>query len=161
MKKLLLIITLFIGLGNLNAQTKEETIFWFNEYGFDMLNKNESTPHKTGYEMNQDSFTLTSNKVSNGKLAYISAVSFDCLGKVYTENIHLIEDEDKIIITFNEKCVKNKVIDLEDNYNTDSRWLGFKESTSSEDKKRFLKALKHLAKLCGAKEKPKVQKNTF
>ncbi|MFD1293522.1 hypothetical protein ACFQ5N_06715 [Lutibacter holmesii] len=80
MKKLLLIITLFIGLGNVNAQsdaTLEETINWINEIALSR-------------QINSEKYNVTSINIDSNKKQIIYSRTYDS------------EETDPVITKFNE-----------------------------------------------------------
>jgi hypothetical protein len=167
MKKTLLILSfLFASIFCSNAQTKEETIYWVKEYGFDMLgNYNSSFTDK--YEINKNGIKLTTKHNVTNSFNSETYMSFDCLGKMYLEGIEISSSGDadnSLVLELNEECIHSKSTNYQGGFSSDSwdsLYFDFKNSTSREDQERFLKAIKHLATLCGAKEKPKVTKKTF
>jgi len=66
-----------------------------------------------------------------------------------------------LYIKFQNKCITHTIPSKDGTYIMNYFFVDFKSTTSQQDQERFLKAFKHLAQLCGAKEKPKVTKNTF
>lgn len=163
MKKIQIYFYLFIIFLSLTtqAQTKEETIFWLKEYGLDMLNNNPFDYNDKWYYYIDDNKFRCNIIMLDGVERY-KEFSFDCLANVYLEDIVVKkrtgQDWSEISISFQKNCfTSNFGYPLE----RPSIYFPLKNNTSQQDQERFLKAFKHLAKLCGAKEKPKVTKNTF
>ncbi|CAM1340375.1 hypothetical protein [Tenacibaculum aestuarii] len=89
MKKHLLFITLLFILASTNltqAQTKEETIFWLKEYGFDMLTYTSPISSKFSYEYKIDvnSIWLIKYQANNQGIRSKSSetkINYECLKK--------------------------------------------------------------------------------
>ncbi|CAM1340373.1 hypothetical protein [Tenacibaculum aestuarii] len=86
--------------------------------------------------------------------------------KAYLENIYIgkYSGDLSLIIKFENECTDYTEYSDGKIVVTGSDqifYFYFDNKTTKEDQERFLKAFRHLAQLCGAKEKPKVKKNTF
>jgi len=92
MKKHLLFITLLFTLASTTltqAQTKEETIFWLKEYGFDMLLDNyKASDIRTYYNIEKNKFQKF---LSDG---YSFTLNFDCLSDAYLDDIEIKKEAD-------------------------------------------------------------------
>lgn len=156
-------LTLLFTLSSTNltqAQTKEETIFWLKEYGLDMLLDNsKDSDIRTYYNIEKNKFEKL---LSDG---YSFTLNFDCLSNAYLDSIKIQNEANEeyftLYVKFKNKCITHNISGDDNTYVLNYFFLRFKSTTSQQDQERFLKAFRHLAQLCGAKEKPKVKKNTF
>ena len=185
MKKLMLIFTLLV-ITNVFSQTEEETIYWLKNFGSALtlktqyhdltnLDSNNNPCGLKGIEtviINSYGIKILRDERFCGLDYYKRSyeLNFNNLNEVYFEEQPLITDcktfyklkinsENKAIISFYEErsITKGKVVDSQSYLDTVIE-IKFK---TKEDAERFGKALMHLAKLKGAKPKPKVNKNTF
>jgi len=161
MKKLLFILTVIVSITTVNSQTKDETIFWLKEYGLDMLNSDPfANGHKWYYYIDDNKFKC--EVIFSDDIKY-KEISFDCLANAYLEDIIIEKNDSKdcpIITISTQKWCSMGYLGSPPG-SSPMIWFPFKNTTSQQDQERFLKAFRHLAQLCGAKEKPKVTKNTF
>lgn len=142
MKKLLFILTLFISVSSF-AQTKEETIAWINTYASDLL-----------------SYTII-DVSDNGRLtkrfgAVSTIVNLSDILIQNNENVEEYKDsKGSFFYRFKINGKKAEIVSDEGGGGFVSEFL----ISGKSDLERVVKAINHLAKLYGAKEKPK--ENTF
>lgn len=144
MKKLLFIVSLFIGTAAF-GQTEEETIAWINTYASEYLIIDEGNGVKNYYEIKVDDFGKILSKLvrrDNGKKFYEETK------EINAKDITLIKEK-----KYQSGAGGIKVFTKE---NKDSQ-LYF-EGTSYDDVMRVYKALVHYAGFFGYKN---VEKNTF
>lgn len=185
MKKLMLIFTLLV-ITNVFSQTEEETIYWLKNFGSALtlktqyhdltnLDSNNNPCGLKGIEtviINSYGIKILRDERFCGLDYYKRSyeLNFNNLNEVYFEEQPLITDcktfyklkinsENKAIISFYEERsnIEGVVVGSQSYLDT---LIEIKFKTK-EDAERFGKALMHLAKLKGAKPKPKVNKNTF
>lgn len=151
MKKLFITLTLFISATSF-AQTKEETIDWINTYGLGMLGYPENGVNNFTVTGEGD-ITIQSGQMTNNNEKLLSQNTLFNVKDIMLNEIEIVPDGEnyKFFIQTN----GNKIKIYNGNYIS-------KISIQSKDKnklERLAKAILHLAKLYGAKEKPKG--NTF
>lgn len=151
MKKLLFILTLFISTTSF-AQTKEETIAWINTYGLEMLGYSKNGINNFSVTEDGD-ITIQSGQITNNNEKLLSQNTLFNVKDIILSDNEIVFDGASY--NFFIQTNGNKIKIYNGNYIS-------KISIWSKDKnnlERLANAINHLAKLCGAKEKP--IENTF
>lgn len=155
MEKLLFIVCFIFTLGNTNAQTKEQTIAWINTYASELL------PSVNMSVKENDELVIARGKT---KKDYYGKEIIK-IGQILTTDASTISekkyDDGKTSFWYhiftNGKQITFVGFEGDEHLNNSSETKIY--SYSKENLERVVKAINHLAKLCGAKEKPK--ENTF
>lgn len=171
---LCLAVFFMAGMQNTQAQTKEETIQWLNDYGkkFDLSGKLGNDPNNTyniyftgfdgeylrfdvlkyysGYGRYEEEYKILPKDILFTEVSTLGGSPFELKGKPSSFIFSGVAIGDRV------KYKNTKT----DNANRTSMNIPFSQE-NSKDALRLIKAIMHLAKLSGADELPKVTEDTF
>ena len=172
---LCLAVFFMAGMQNTQAQTKEETIQWLNDYGkkIDLSGKLDNDPNDTynidftgfdgeylrfdvrkyfsGYGRYEEEYKILPKDILFTEVSTLGGSPFELKGKPSSFIFSGVAIGDK---------VSYKNYTKTDNANRTSMNIPFSQE-NSKDALRLIKAIMHLAKLSGADPLPKVSENTF